>query len=126
MKITNIKRKINTETEKKKWSTAKIINIVLIIVVFFSIVHAVIAVTPNPGHPWAETGDGTFQVIGPTALRTYTFPDADATVFTGAEADPVFTTWDKSTGISITESQISDLQAYLLAEADPVFTTWDK
>lgn len=33
------------------------------------------------------------------------------TTFT--ESDPVFTAWDKSTGISITESQISDLQAYV-------------
>ena len=29
------------------------------------------------------------------------------------ETDPVFTAWDKSTGISITESQISDLGTYL-------------
>ena len=34
---------------------------------------------------------------------------------TGTEVDPVYLAWDKSTGISITESQISDLQAYLLA-----------
>ena len=31
-----------------------------------------------------------------------------------SETDPVFGIWDKSTGISITESQISDLQSYLL------------
>lgn len=37
------------------------------------------------------------------------------------ETDPIFTTWNKSTGISITENQISDLQSYLLAETDPVF-----
>lgn len=36
------------------------------------------------------------------------------------ETDPIFMVWDKSTGISITESQISDLQAYLTAETDPV------
>ncbi len=42
----------------------------------------VFAVTPNPGHPWTEVGDGTFQVTGPTALRTYTYPDANATVLT--------------------------------------------
>ncbi len=35
------------------------------------------------------------------------------------ETDPVFSSWDKSTGISITESQISDLQDYLTAETDP-------
>jgi len=131
-----IKSKLNTN---KRWSTAKIINVILIIVVFFSVIRIVTAVTPNPGHSWTETGDGTFQVTGPTALRTYTFPDADATIFTGAEADPVFgawkiatpplyseadpvyTAWNKSTGISITESQISNLQAYLTAETDPVF-----
>lgn len=31
------------------------------------------------------------------------------------ETDPVFTAWDKSTGISITESQISDFGTYLTA-----------
>jgi hypothetical protein len=55
------------------------------------------------------------------ADRTFTFPDAsgtfaltsDLTSFLTAETDPVFTAWDKSTGISVTESQISDLKAYL-------------
>ena len=41
------------------------------------------------------------------------------------ETDPVFTAWDKSTGISITESQISDLQSYLTTETDPVFVASD-
>jgi hypothetical protein len=35
------------------------------------------------------------------------------------ETDPVFTAWDKSTGISITESQISDLGNYIETETDP-------
>ena len=30
-----------------------------------------------------------------------------------SETDPIFTAWDKSTGISITESQISDLKTYI-------------
>lgn len=42
------------------------------------------------------------------------------------ETDPVFTAWDKSTGISITESQISDLGAYIIEETDPIFSAWDK
>lgn len=42
------------------------------------------------------------------------------------EADPIFAAWDRNAGISITESQISDLQDYLLAESDPVFSAWDK
>ena len=33
------------------------------------------------------------------------------------ETDPVFTAWDKSTGISITESQISDFGSYLTTDS---------
>lgn len=36
------------------------------------------------------------------------------------ETDPIFNAWNRSDGISITESQISDLQTYLLTETDPV------
>ena len=39
-----------------------------------------------------------------------------------AETDPVFTAWDKSTGISITLSQISDWETPILAETDPIFS----
>jgi uncharacterized protein (TIGR02145 family) len=39
--------------------------------------------------------------------------------FLTTESDPVFSAWDKSAGISITESQISDLQNYLTTENDP-------
>jgi uncharacterized protein (TIGR02145 family) len=43
------------------------------------------------------------------------------------ETDPVFTLWNKSTGISITESQISDLDHFTNAdETDPVFSNWNK
>lgn len=44
----------------------------------------------------------------------------------GSETDPIFTAWDKSSGISITESQISDLQSYLTSETDPIFSAWNK
>jgi hypothetical protein len=37
------------------------------------------------------------------------------------ETDPIFSAWDKSTGITITESQITDLQSYLTSESDPIF-----
>jgi len=33
---------------------------------------------------------------------------------------------DKSSGISITESQIIDLKNYVTTETDPLFTSWDK
>ena len=44
------------------------------------------------------------------------------------EADPVFAEWDKSEGISISGSQVTDLQDYLTeySESDPEFTAWDK
>ncbi|MBT6686964.1 MAG: hypothetical protein HOB05_11595, partial [Bacteroidetes bacterium] len=35
-----------------------------------------------------------------------------------SETDPEFTAWDKTTGITISESQITDLQTYLTAEVD--------
>jgi hypothetical protein len=35
------------------------------------------------------------------------------------ETDPEFSAWDKTTGISITESQISDLGNYIETETDP-------
>ncbi|MBN2778876.1 MAG: DUF1566 domain-containing protein [Bacteroidales bacterium] len=40
------------------------------------------------------------------------------------EIDPVFSEWDKSTGISITESQISDLGDYIETETDPTVPTY--
>ncbi len=47
--------------------------------------------------------------------------------FTGeitiTETDPIFTAWDKTTGISITESQVSDLNHFTNSdESDPVYT----
>ncbi len=96
---------------------------------------------------------GTSQLLSvPYALYAKT-----AETITGGitETDPVFTAWDKTTGISITESQISDLDHFTTAdetdpvyvasvasgitatdttswnnkldsETDPVFTAWDK
>jgi len=55
----------------------------LLTFVIFSVVSIVTATTPNPGHPWSELGDGVFAVANTqTANRTYTFPDANATVLT--------------------------------------------
>ena len=60
----------------------KTLNAILIVVITGLIVHFASATTPNPGHPWTEVGDGTFAISGPTALRTYTVPDVDATLLT--------------------------------------------
>lgn len=56
------------------------LTILLLVGVTFSVITIVNAVTPNPGHSWSETGDGVFAVTGPTTLRTYTFPDSNASI----------------------------------------------
>jgi hypothetical protein len=48
---------------------------------------------------------------------------ADTTWWGRLETDPLFSSWDKSSGISITESQISDLRHFTNAnEIDPLYT----
>jgi hypothetical protein len=69
----------------------------LFFVVVFSVFQLVSATTPNPGHAWSEVGDGTFYVTGPTVARTYTFPDANATVLT---SNDIVTVPQGGTGVS--------------------------
>jgi len=60
---------------------------------------------------------GTSQLLSvPYALYAKTSESIAGGI---SESDPVFTAWDKSTGISITESQISDLGNYIETETDP-------
>ncbi|MFH1231546.1 MAG: hypothetical protein V1709_08645 [Planctomycetota bacterium] len=74
-------------------------------------VHQITDVAYNDNLAWLlPAASGTF------ALQEW----VSAQGYLTAETDPVFIAWDKSTGISITESQISDLQAYLTVETDPI------
>ena len=67
---------------------------------------------------------GVVQLLSvPYALHANT---AEAVIGEINETDPIFSSWDRTTGISITENQISDLQAYLVAESDPAFAAWDR
>lgn len=70
---------------------------------------------PNGGTNYSITG--TSQLLS----VPYAFYAKTSETIAGGitETDPVFTEWDKSTGISITESQISDLGAYIETETDP-------
>ncbi|NLL28937.1 MAG: LamG domain-containing protein [Bacteroidales bacterium] len=71
---------------------------------------------PSGGTNYSITA--TSQLLSvPYALHAKT-----AEVVTGeiTETDPIFTAWDKSEGISITESQISNLGNYIETETDPV------
>ena len=69
------------------------------------------------------TGGEAYTITGTSQLLSvpYALCAKTAESFTGTitETDPVFTAWDKSTGISITESQVSDLGSYLETETDP-------
>lgn len=79
---------------------------------------------PTGGTSYTITG--TSQLLSvPYALHAKTAESVSGEI-TVTETDPTFTAWNKSTGISITESQISDLQNYLTAEVDPQFAAWDK
>lgn len=68
------------------------------------------------------TGGTSYSIIGTSQLLSvpYALHAKTAETVTGGitETDPVFNAWDKSTGILITESQISDLQSYLTTEVD--------
>ena len=71
-------------------------------------------------------GGNNYTITGTSQLLSVPYALYAKEAATVAEIDPIFTTWDKSTGISITESQIADLGNYIETETDPVFTTWDK
>ena len=60
---------------------------------------------------------GTSQLLSvPYALHAKTAESVTGGI---TETDPVYSAWDKTTGISITESQISDLGNYIETETDP-------
>ncbi|MEX2410746.1 MAG: DUF1566 domain-containing protein [Candidatus Paceibacterota bacterium] len=69
------------------------------------------------------TGGTSYTITGTSQLLSvpYALYAKSAETVSGGitETDPVFTAWDKSTGITITESQVSDLGYYIETETDP-------
>ena len=59
-----------------------LIALLLVALVFSVTSLRLWAVTPNPGHPWSQVGDGIFAVTGQSALRTFSFPDVDSNILT--------------------------------------------
>jgi len=79
--------------------------------------HYFIETKTDPTGGTSYTITGTSQLLSvPYALHAKT---AETIIGGITETDPLFTAWDKSTGISITESQISDLGNYIETESDP-------
>lgn len=70
-------------------------------------------------------GQNNYTIVGITQLLSvpYALHAKSADSFTGnlMETDPVFASWDKSSGIEISENQITDLQNYLTLETDPLY-----
>jgi hypothetical protein len=66
----------------KNYLKQGLLSFLLLGLITLSLLSLSYAATPNPGHPWTEVGDGNFIASGPTTARTYTFPDASATVLT--------------------------------------------
>ncbi|MDX9776817.1 MAG: FISUMP domain-containing protein, partial [Petrimonas sp.] len=73
------------------------------------------------------TGGTSYTITGTSQLLSvpYALHAKTAESVTGGitETDPVYSAWDKTTGISITESQISDLGNYIETETDPSVPT---
>ena len=71
-------------------------------------------------------GGESYEIIGISRFLSvpYAFYSKTAETLAGRinEADPLFSAWDKSSGISITESQITDLGNYISEETDPLFS----
>lgn len=75
--------------------------------------------TQTANYVFAGPESGTAAVPAFRALVAGDIPDLSGTYLTSfTEEDPVFMAWDKSTGISITESQISDFGSYEPANAN--------
>ncbi len=71
----------------------------------------------DPAGGTSYTITGTSQLMSvPYALHARTAETVSS------ETDPLFTAWDKSTGIAITESQVLDMGSYIEDEVDPTFS----
>ena len=70
------------ETIKKIFNDSRFFNGLYIFLILFILGSLVYGATPNPGHPWTEIGDGMWASTNTVAYRTFTFPDATATVMT--------------------------------------------
>jgi len=70
------------------------------------------------------TGGTNYLTYSISQLMSVPYAIHAKTAESANENDPIFLTWDKSEGISITESQISDLSHFTNAdETDPIFAT---
>ena len=79
---TKIKKQVRQMSKLAHRYTEKIFPSLLVVIAVCSLAGVLYSATPNPGHPWTQVGDGFWAATGTTAYRTFTFPDATATVLT--------------------------------------------
>jgi hypothetical protein len=90
----------------KKYLIPKSIFPLMVLVSLFSLGGILFAATPDPGHPWREVGDGFWAATGTTAFRTFTFPNATATILT---TNDLVTVAQGGTGQNSTSSAMNAL-----------------
>jgi hypothetical protein len=119
------RRKIEIKINlKKNIKTIIILGVVVFLVrlfFFFSIATAGSGITTNPGHPWSEVGDGSFAVnmTNLSSTRTFTFPDADATVLTTNAAVTVLQGGTGNTSFPIGAFLVGNGTSALTATSSP-------
>lgn len=70
-----------------------------------------------------EKGGSNFSFIGTSQLLSVPYAFHSKTSGSATETDPLFSVWDKSSGISIKENQIIDLKHFKNTdETDPIFS----
>lgn len=83
----------------------------------------------NGGEQYAEqyrtSNDGQLLSV-PYALHAKTAETGKIIQGNIQEDDPIFTAWDKKTGITISKSQITNLGNIVETETDPTFSDWNK
>ena len=71
-----------------------------------------------------QNGSGSFSLMGTSQLLSVPYALHSKTAQFTQEKDPIFNSWDKSSGITIQETQITDLKHFTSAnEKDPIFSS---
>jgi len=106
---------IPTKKNRRIFILNTVFAILFLLGVVFSIFQLSHATTPNPGHPWTDIGNGLWAASNTqTSLRTFTFPDTNATVLTSSSSLIIYAT---STNANFTPNTSSNTVLYADATA---------
>lgn len=80
--IKKVSKRLSSSTLKFPKYFPRSLGLIFSLFFVFIVIYQVSAVTPNPGHPWSDVGDGLVVFSTPSAQRTYTLPDATTNIIT--------------------------------------------